>query len=437
MMLLLRYLLLSSFATGFLHPVAPRRSSVVHSSEEKDPEIELVESVFKKSHQPRPSGGDDGAERVFSLGGDEERKADIHLPTTGVSVSESMDDAQRDRFASELVPVTTLKGVAQIVTKATKGSFDPIRYLVALTPPSDVDEDGIPTEPQQYVMTDIPPYSDQLASMIRKYIGSEGQLVGICMTSKNGVHYDEGPGVFTNRQSDLSDWKSVFPGLAVVGYRLDIPRDCSPKITQKLNGYGPWAWNDENEVFEESGQPLIVKEWDTQSIKTMLNKGIVPPQEDEDEDDVGEHTPESIKEKEAGKRLLAVFTPGHTHGTLSYVFPETNVVVSGFTIPVEDSGAVNQGQFAGPAMDARGYITTSGAGMTKQMESARQLVNTYGDRFGIVLPSRDDPLFLDELSVQDRKSAILRIIDQYDEIGQIYSQLGILSDDDNDETLSP
>ena len=165
----------------------------------------------------------------------------------------------------------------------------------------------------------------------------------------------------------------------------------------------------------------------------MLQKGILPPEDKTEDDEIDEtqYTPESIRNREQGKHLLAVYTPGHTHGTLSYVFPETNVVVSGFTIPIEDSGVVNDGQYVAPAMDARGYITTSGAGMVKQMESARHLVNTYGDRFGIVLPARDDPFFLDGLEENERKSALLRIIDQYDKIGQVYSQLGIFSDDDD------
>jgi hypothetical protein len=391
--------------------------------EAKSEETKLVESVFSQAQ----NGG--GGDQV------EEKSADIHLPTTGVSVSETMEEALRDTFKTELVPVTTLPGVAQIVTKATSGSFDPIRYLVALTPPT-LDEEGNiaqTEETQHYVMTDIPAYSDRLAAMIRKHMGPSGKLSAIIMTSRSGVHYDEGPGVFTSRKSDLGDWKAVFPHVKVVGYRLDIPRDCNQFVSQKLNGNGPWAWDDETRTFEETGRPLVTVEWDAETIKAMMATGLVPPDEENDNVDEALYTPESIRQKEEGKRLIAVYTPGHTHGTVSYVFPETNVVVSGFTIPIEDAGTDNKGQYAAPAMDARGYITTSGAGMTKQMESARHLVNTYADRFGVILPARDDPFFLDEMDKKERKGAILRIIDQYDQIGKIYSQLGIFSDDDLDD----
>jgi hypothetical protein len=433
-------LLGASVASAFLQALPPtaftcrstRNTDLKSTSEPVPDEAKLVESLFDIANRQKSSVNN---EEQLSL---DEQRADILLPTTGVSVSETMEEAQRDRFKTELVPVNTLPGVAQIVTKSTAGSFDPIRYLVALSPPSselNVEDQSIPVasnRAQHYVMTDIPPYSDRLAALIRQFIGPSGTLAAILMTSRTGVHYDEGPSVYTTRVSCLRDWMAVFPDLKVVCYRLDIPRDCTQLVSQKLNGYGPWAWSDKDGAFEETGRPLITREWDAQAVKNMLRKGILPPEEKDadavlDNDD--EYTPEAIRKREEGKRILAVYTPGHTHGTLSYVFPEINVVVSGFTIPIEDPGAVNAGQFVAPAMDVRGYITTSGAGMTKQMESARRLVHTYGDRFGIVLPARDDPFFLDGLEEDERKKTMLRIIDQYDKIGQVYSQLGIFSDD--------
>ncbi|KAI2506973.1 hypothetical protein MHU86_7470 [Fragilaria crotonensis] len=441
----MRHLILGvSVASAFLQTFPPtaftcrssRNAGLKSNSELVPDEAKLVESLFDAANRQKSSVDND---EKLSL---DEQRADILLPTTGVSVSETMEEAQRDQFKTELVPVNTLPGVAQIVTKSTAGSFDPIRYLVALSPPStELNEEGqlIPAasnQAQHYVMTDIPPYSDRLAALIRRFMGPSGTLVAIIMTSRTGVHYDEGPSVYTTRVSCLRDWIAVFPDLKVVGYRLDIPRDCTQLVSQKLNGYGPWAWSDKDGAFEETGRPLITREWDAQAVKTMLRKGILPP-EDKDEATVlddDEYTPEAIRKREEGKRLLAVYTPGHTHGTLSYVFPDVNVVVSGFTIPIEDPGSVNEGQYVAPAMDVRGYITTSGAGMTKQMESARRLVNTYGDRFGIVLPARDDPFFLDGLEEDERKNIMLRIIDQYDKIGQVYSQIGIFSDDDDERS---
>ena len=439
----MRLLLLgASVASAFLQTV-PSRAFIFRSStdtgwnSDSEPitdEAKLVESLFDSANRQKSALNND---EQLSL---DEQRADILLPTTGVSVSDIMEEAQRDQFKTELVPVNTLPGVAQIVTKSTAGSFDPIRYLVALSPPqTDLNgkDQSLPPASnrlQQYVMTDIPPYSDRLAALIRRFMGPSGTLVAIIMTSRTGVHYDEGPSVYTTRVSCLRDWMAVFPDLKVVGYRLDIPRDCTQLVSQKLNGYGPWVWSDTDGAFEETGRPLVTKEWDAQAVKTMLRKGILPPPDTEVDviSDEQEYTPEGIRKREEGKRLLAVYTPGHTHGTLSYVFPEINAVVSGFTIPIEDPGAVNDGQFVSPAMDVRGYITTSGAGMVKQMESARRLVNVYGDRFGIVLPARDDPFFLDGLEESERKQILLRIIDQYDKIGLVYSQLGILSDDDDE-----
>ena len=105
--------------------------------------------------------------------------------------------------------------------------------------------------------------------------------------------------------------------------------------------------------------------------------------------------------------------------------------MSGYTIPIEDNRDQDN---AGPALDFRGYITTSKAGMKKQMESARHLIETYSDRFNVILPSRADPLFLDG-SVQDRRRILLQIVEQYEKIGNVYEQLGIVSQtsDDDDE----
>jgi hypothetical protein len=399
-----------------------------------DSEKRLIESVFSSSQQDQSFRPEIDEQPIHTL--DDVQKADIHLPTTGISVSDAlMEVAERSDDVTEFIQVSPLSGVAQIVTRPRKSpagaSLEPIRYIVALSPPQ---TDSATT----YVLTDLPPYSDELAANIRKFLGRSGKLKAILLTSRTGVYYDQGPGVFTTRVSHLRDWLAVFPDVQqVVAYRLDVPRDCASLVTQKLNGYGPWAWNSDTLEFEETGRPLITKEWDAQTIRNMLQKGLVPPSDEAEsgqESDDGEYSPAAIRKREEGKQILAVYTPGHTYGTLSYVFPETSVVVSGFTIPIEDFGSINEGQDVGPSLDVRGYITTSTAGTTKQMESARHLVNTYGDRFGIVLPARNDPLFLDEVTEKQRRNVLLRIIDQYDKVGRIYSKLGIHSDgDEGDE----
>jgi hypothetical protein len=101
---------------------------------------------------------------------------------------------------------------------------------------------------------------------------------------------------------------------------------------------------------------------------------------------------------------------------------------------VEDSRAEeNPGiEGAGPALDCRGYITTSRAGISRQMQSARSLINTYSDRFEVVLPSRGDPLYTDD-DAQERKKELLDIVNEYDRIGKIYEELGIMDSGDDDE----
>ena len=329
------------------------------------------------------------------------------------------------KFETTLVPIETLPGVSQIVTASTNGDLEPVRYLIAATPTLD-------NVTMLFVMTDVPPYSISLDASIRRHMGPSGQLVAILCTSRTAIHYNDAPAVFTTRRSDLVKWKAAFPQIHVVGYRLDIPRDCASLVTQRLDGYGPWAAS-ENMTFLESGRPLMYKEWDEPTKMGIIKEGATPPDGDaiEDDEDDEDYSPDAIRARQLGKAILTVYTPGHTFGTVSYVFPNLQAIVSGYTIPIEDNRDQDN---AGPALDFRGYITTSKAGMKKQMESARHLIETYSDRFNVILPSRADPLFLDG-SVQDRRRILLQIVEQYEKIGNVYEQLGIVSQtsDDDDE----
>jgi len=171
-------------------------------------------------------------------------------------------------------------------------------------------------------------------------------------------------------------------------------------------------------------------EWDEETATGIMENGEALP---DDEDQMPDHelySPEAIRQREEGKRVLASYTPGHTFGSVSYVFPEMQVCVSGFTIPVEDNrDEENEGmEGAGPALDCRGYISTNKGGLARQMESARNIINTYGDRFNVVLPARGDPLYLDG-DIEERKGVLHEIVDQYDKIGKLYEELGITSSD--------
>jgi glyoxylase-like metal-dependent hydrolase (beta-lactamase superfamily II) len=227
---------------------------------------------------------------------------------------------------------------------------------------------------------------------------------------------------------------------------MDIPRDCRDYVTQRLDGYGPWAMEDFatkpelNATFIETGMPFTVKEWDPEIAMDILEGKRKPPGEEEvgdtddgaaiELDEICQYTPEAIRAKEEGKKVLAIYTPGRSNGSMSYIFPELRLCVSGYTLPLEDSRQEeNTGMDStGPALDCRGYITTSKAGISRQMESARKLVNGYVERFDIVLPSGGDPYYLEQ-DVEVRRKTLLDIVAQYEKIGKIYEQLGITSRD--------
>jgi hypothetical protein len=381
---------------------------------------------------------------------------DVPIPTTGISVADEMEKTQKERFFTEVVSIKGLEpGIraAQIVTTTTSGSFDPVRYVVGLSKQpvtiedskesSDDDATKPDGSPQSFVLVDVPPYSDQLAFEIRDFMGPNGKLDSILVTSKDCIHYDEAPGVYAIRRADLVKWERAFPNTAIVAYRMDVPRDCRESITQRLDGYGPFALDESsptNVTFVETGRPLTYEEWDYDLAQDVMSGKEPPPDEPNtaaEGDNMGEdlYSAEAIRSREEGKRVLAVYTPGRTYGSMSYVFPEVNLVASGFTIPVEDSrNEENIGvESAGPALDVRGYITTSKTGITRQMESARNLIESYGDRFNIILPSRSDPYFLDG-STEERKQELLRIVAHYEKIGKIYEQLGITSYDDDEDS---
>jgi hypothetical protein len=385
------------------------------SKPEKDKEAIALENTLQQSRRRQQQQQREEEEGFTS-------PEEAHIPTTGVSVSDMLEEVGKTQFDTQLVPITGLAGVAQIVTTSMgDGGLEPVRYLVRLTPSSSSGNIA-------FAMTDVPPYSASLVSKMRRYMGSNGTLSAILITSRDAIHYNDAPAVFTTRRSDLYKWKAEFGDIHVAAYRLDIPRDCSELVTQRLDGHGPWAADSDNMTLVESGRPLTYENWDEETTKGIIDKGETPPDADMvDEDE--EYSPLAIRRREEGKAVLAIYTPGHSFGTVSYVFPHMKAVVSGYTIPIEDDRDQDS---PGPALDCRGYVTTSMAGLKKKMESARHLVETYSDRFKVILPSRSDPMFLPE-SVPGRTRALLRIVEEYEKLGQVYEQLGILSDNDDDD----
>jgi glyoxylase-like metal-dependent hydrolase (beta-lactamase superfamily II) len=383
----------------------------------------------------------------------QDEQGNVHIPSSGISVSDEMEAAQKDRFVTEVVPVKDLPGVAQLVTTTTvMGSFEPVRYLVALSQPASnathgvndighaADRETVNSQQVTFAMVDIPPFSTQLATRIKSYLSScNGMLRLMLVTNRDSIHYDEAPSVYSTRRADLDLWIMAFPGLRIVAYRLDIPRDCRHAVAQVLDGYGPFALDEEqadlvggNFTFVETGRPLTLAEWEDDTAQDVL-AGKTPPDDAVTTSESVEldYTPLAIREREQGKRILAVYTPGFSFGSVSFVFPELGVCCSGFTVPVEDSRFdENEGVGApGPAIDCRGYLAASKA-RKRQMESARTLIKAYSDRFHVVLPSRGDPRFLDG-DTSERTELLLDIVAQYEKIGEIYEQLGIFSDEDD------
>eukprot|EP00536_Pseudo-nitzschia_multiseries_P000138 jgi/Psemu1/178083/e_gw1.3.216.1 len=371
---------------------------------------------------------------------------DVPIPTTGLSVSDEMGKTQKDRFYSQLVPISGLgKGVkaVRILSSTTVGAYEAVRYLVRLNRKEE-EEDDMNLGKDDFVMVDVPPFSEKLLKEMKSLMGSNGRLSAVLITSQDCIHYDEAPGVFSVRKADLAKWKKAFPEAATVGYRMDIPRDCREFITQRLDGYGPWAMTEDRDetgeidtscIFKESGLPFTVNEWDPDMAEDIMSGKRKPPgEEEENEDDNsvieldanGQFTPDTIRANEEGKRILAVYTPGRTFGSMTYVFPDLKLCASGYSLPLEDSREdENTGMDSpGPALDHRGYITTSKAGMSRQIESAKELIETYADRFEILLTARGDPFYF-EGDARDRRKTLLEIMGQYEKLGNIYEQLGI------------
>lgn len=378
-------------------------------------------------------GDSSGDQRYIESYRQDEGLGSSPIPSGGVSMEEEMMAMRKVTLHSTLDPIDEgLQDgvrVAHIVTTASSGNIEPARYILGLSKvPSDT------TAPVDYALIDIPPFSYDLCDSLLDYMGPNGRLATILITSRDSIHYDDPDGEVSISTSDMDKWSAAFPDASIVMGRIDIPRDCQDFVTQRLHGDGPFAWDDSSPSatpFVQTGKPWIEVDWGGEENDNKIN--IRPPKEVIEEvtkklakDRHHKYTPEAIREREEGKRILAICTPGRTPGSMSYIFPDVGICAPGYSIPFEQGQSDSKVgvEPRAPRMDHLGFVTTSKAGLATQLEYAATLVNNYIDRFHAVLPSSGNPVLLigDE---ENRKETLLRIVNRYKKLGSIYSRLGI------------
>jgi len=335
------------------------------------------------------------------------------LPTYGVSIADEMAaSTANDVYKTQLYPLhqdSKCIGAQLVSTAKTTDAFCPSRYLLSLH------------RNASFALVDVPPYSDELVQQLHEFMGNNSTISTILVTSKDALHVQGfGNGVYSSLETQLDRWIQAFPDVNIVGYRLDIPRDARKYYTNVLDGYGPFGWTNATNVVE-LGPPLTMDEWEEDDTNGILQQIIMNAENDEEtsmvEPDTEHHDIRDLS-------IVGVYTPGHTFGSVSYIFPALNVCCSGFCIPLDTPRQGTGTDKPGPPLDCRGYIGTNKAGITRQMESAEQLVASYAEHFDTVLPARGDPLLLDG-DVHVRQSFLQEIIEQYKKIGEIYENLGI------------
>lgn len=412
---------------------------------------------------------------ISSNSDEDEKKIEFDYDDDGFPIG--YKEIKEDTDADDEKDSSRHQGVARIDTISTLGNAgeEPVRWLVSLDDTSNKESDD---KKESFALIDLPPYSDRLVNDIRSFMdpeynnsttvsassssddtssssSSKSSLDVILLTNQQCIHYDTSPGVYVKRKSELTKWKKAFPNAQVVMYRLDIPRECREEVTQVLDGYGPWGWEEveEKNKFVETGRPLTIEEWDDDTKTKVLTQGELPPddQVDNEEDSSNDTTnsieedelysSEAIRKREENYRLLAVYTPGSTFGSVTYILPQRGICCSGHALPIESSGntAIENNYDEdddysisssspvppqGPRLDYQGYLASS-ASRPRQMSSASALISSYIDRFRVVLPARGDIVFLDS-DENTRKRELMESVGLYQKVSDIYNRLGIV-----------
>jgi glyoxylase-like metal-dependent hydrolase (beta-lactamase superfamily II) len=247
-------------------------------------------------------------------------------------------------------------------------------------------------------------------------------LRAILITCKTSIFYSEAPGtVYAMRKSDLSLWKEAFPGVEIIMHRNDMEKDLQGSITQVLDGYGPWAWNETTGKFDETGHKLVVLNWDRDKIMRLYSSSdeINATELALREAGIDPNQVIDVRANEANRGILAVYTPGHTMGSMCYVMPPLELCFSGHTLP-EDQFRDNV------RFDGLGTVSTNKAGLLRQVDSALHFAETYVDRFHTIFPSRGNVIYLPKDDLEQRRSSLKLAITQFGKVAKAYSDLGIL-----------
>lgn len=256
----------------------------------------------------------------------------------------------------------------------------------------------------KFVMVDVPKYSQTVMKQIIKFCNGV-QPIAIVITNQNSVYYDDANGSMVIRRSDAIKWAEAFPGIEIVMHRHDIYRDLQKVVTQRLDGYGPWGLNLDTTQFVDLRNPL-------QEIDGLDGFEMTFDVENYSTPDFEEV---NIRENDCSKYFMAVYSPGHSYGSLSLIAPELGGICSGNTFP-----PISLLDGTNLRMDSQGIVTTNRAGITKQVESAKNIISEYVDLFQFMLPARG-PLQRFPVDLEQRKHMLNDLINRFEEY-KIYEE---------------
>uniref|UniRef100_A0A7S1B339 Metallo-beta-lactamase domain-containing protein n=1 Tax=Corethron hystrix TaxID=216773 RepID=A0A7S1B339_9STRA len=249
-----------------------------------------------------------------------------------------------------------LSGCFHIFPYDSNSPIDHSSYLLPLRRFKSFNEADakLPMNPPPYIMVDVPKYSPDLASLIRKQClprGKKGRPkkssgpTAMIITNRNSVHgsgvYDEQEafrtGIF-DTESDVFAWRREFPSMVIAMHRHDVRSDTRGALWEIVDGYGPWSF--------DAGAG---------GMRTLERGEDIP-----------------------AEGASVIYVPGHTPGSVCVLMPHLGVVVSGNLVPDDPP----------MRLDAWGFVTTNSAGIVRQANSIRKVAKMCGANAKYMLPSR-------------------------------------------------